>query len=54
MNELLEKVRERLFILIGDYKIEYNGIKIDTVKGKTESWTITKQLSFFEEGVDKE
>lgn len=55
MNELLELAKEKGIVLIGDYKIEYKGIKIDTAIGKTESWTITKRnLPLFEVGVDKE
>lgn len=55
MKELLELAKEKRFLLIGDYKIEYKGIKIDTTIGKTESWTITKiNLPLFEEGADKE
>ena len=55
MNELLELAKEKGIVLIGDYKIEYKGIKIDTINGKTESWTITKRnLPLFEVGGDKE
>ena len=55
MNEILELAKEKGIVLIGNYKIEYNGIKIDTANGKTESWTITKKnLPLFEIRDDKE
>lgn len=55
MNKLLELAKEKGIVLIGDYKIEYKGIKIDTAIGKTESWTIVKRnLPLFEIGDDKE
>ena len=43
MNELLELAKEKGIVLIGDYRIEYKGVKINTIEGKTESWTITKR-----------
>ncbi len=55
MKELLELAKEKGIVLIGDYRIEYKGIKIDTVNGKTESWTIIRKMPLFEgfEGDDK-
>ena len=55
MNELLELAKEKGIVLIGDYKIEYKGEKINTIEGKTESWIITKRnLPIFEVGEDNE
>lgn len=54
MSELLELAKGKALVLIGDYRIEYKGIKIDTATGKTESWIITKKLPLLEEGKDNE
>ena len=55
VNELLELAKEKGIVLIGDYKIEYKGVKENTIEGKTESWVITKRnLPIFTNGVDKE
>ena len=55
MNEILEYAKDKVVVLIGDYKIEYKGIKEDTIEGKTESWVITKRnLPTFISGSDKE
>lgn len=55
MNVLLELAKEKGLVLIGDYKIEYKGKKIDTLQGKTESWVITKKnLPIFINEGDKE
>lgn len=55
MNELLELAKEKGIVLIGDYRIEYKGVKENTIEGKTESWVITKRnLPIFTNGSDKE
>lgn len=36
-------------IIIGDYKIQYNGEKFDTIMGRTESWIIIRKLPLIEE-----
>lgn len=51
-EELFEYLRTHLLI-IGNYKIEYKGEDIDTINGRTETWTITRKLPLFEKG-DKE
>ena len=50
MKELLELAKEKSIVLVGDYRIEYKGVKENTIVGKTESWVITKRnLPIFEE-----
>lgn len=51
-DDVLDYLRKHLVIL-GEYIIQYNGIKEDTINGKTESWTIIRKISPFE-GDDKE
>lgn len=48
-EELFEYLRTH-FLVLGDYKIMYNGETIDTINGRTESWTIIRKLPIFEEG----
>ena len=48
-EELFEYLRTH-FLVIGDYKIKYNGETFDTINGKNESWTIFRKLPIFEEG----
>lgn len=50
-NNVLDYLRKHLVIL-GEYIIQYNGTKEDTVNGKTESWTIIRKIPLFE-GDDK-
>lgn len=50
-DDVLDYLRKHLVIL-GEYIIQYNGIKEDTVNGKTESWTIIRKIPLFE-GDDK-
>ena len=50
-EEVLDYLRKHLLIL-GEYIIKYNGIKVDSANGKTESWTIIRKIPLFE-GVDK-
>ena len=52
-EEILEYLRKYV-LEIGDYKIIYNGKKADTIHGKTESWTIIRNLPLFEEDKDIE
>jgi hypothetical protein len=52
-KEVLEYLRTHTLFL-GDFIITYNGTKLDTVSGKTESWTITRKLPFFEGGKEDE
>ena len=55
MIELLELAKEKGIVLIGDYRIDYKGIKENTIDGKTESWVITKRnLPIFTNGSVKE
>ena len=49
-EELFEYLRKH-FLVIGDYKIKYNGETFDTITGRNESWAIIRKLPLFEEEV---
>ena len=46
-EEVLDYLRKHL-VLLGEYIIQYNGTKEDTINGKTESWTIIRKIPLFE------
>ena len=52
-EDLFEYLRTH-FLVLGDYKIKYNGEKCDTFNGRTESWTVTRVLPIFENEEDKD
>ena len=51
-DDVLDYLRKHLVIL-GEYIIQYNGVKEDTINGKTESWTIIRKIPISFEGDDK-
>lgn len=53
IDEVLEYFRNYL-VEIGEYIIQYNGKKEDTILGKTESWIIIRKIPYFEKGEDNE
>lgn len=48
-DDVLDYLRKHLVVL-GEYIIQYNGVKEDTINGKTESWTIIRKIPISFEG----